>query len=99
MQSVAQQGTDKAGPQQRLRGQETLRGKQKSGLMMHLKNISYSKRPSVLYMIHRAFLKFYLLHVEPEGDENGHAGQLLSHKARFFHHSPVAVLPDALIPP
>ena len=44
-------------------------------------------------------LKLYLLHVEPEGDKNGHAWQLLSHKACFFHHSPVAVLMDALIPP
>lgn len=47
---------------------------------------------------HRILLKLYLLHVEPDGDENGHTGQLLSHKACFSYHSPVAVLPNALIP-
>lgn len=47
----------------------------------------------------RSTVELYLLHVEPEGDENGHTGQLLSHEAGFFHHSPVAVLTEALIPP
>lgn len=41
----------------------------------------------------------YLLHVEPEGDKNGHTRQLLTHKACFFYNSPVAVMPDSLISP
>lgn len=47
----------------------------------------------------RTNINNYLLHVEPEGDENGHTGQLLSHKACFFYYSPITVLPDSLISP